>query len=423
VHDAGPRILACRRRPVLARLRPRDVVVAAVVLAIQLAVTAGAVGHHRAIGHPGCWWGACSATRLGPGAYLLLAIGPLALVVRRLLPRTVLAVAFLCAAVYAAVGYPAGPIFLSLIVAYANLVVAGDRRLAWATVAAAWVVFLWLPAAVGTGHLPDAADAGGLAAWLLVVVFAGEVYRTRHDRIAAQRRSVQEKSLRRAEEERLRIARELHDVLAHGISLINVQSGVALHLLDERPEQARTALEIIHEASADALGELRSVLGVLRRVDEEAPRRPAAGLERLGDLVASAAAAGVEVDTRTDGTARPLATPVDLAAYRIVQESLTNVARHAGGGRATVSLHYGPKALAIAVDDDGPATNGDAPGNGHHAGGAGAGIAGMRERAVALGGDLQAGPRPSGAGFRVRARLPYAGESHAGGPYAGGSAA
>jgi signal transduction histidine kinase len=395
------------------------VVVAAVVLAIELAVTAGPVDHHHTTAHPGCWWGACTQTHLGPGAYVLLALGPLALVARRLAPRTVLAVAFLCAAVYAVLGYPAGPVFLSLIVAYVNVVAAGNRRLAWGTVAAGWVIFLWFPAAFGVGHVPSAAEAGALAAWLLVVVFAGEAYRTRRDRIAAQRRSVEETALRRAEEERLRIARELHDVLAHGISLINVQSGVALHLLDERPEQARTALEIIHEASADALGELRSVLGVLRRVDEEAPRRPAAGLERLGDLVASAAAAGVEVDTHTDGTAQPLATPVDLAAYRIVQESLTNVARHAGGGRATVSLHYGPQALAIAVDDAGPTTNGDVSANGHHAGGAGAGagIAGMRERAVALGGELEAGPRLGGAGFSVRARLPYAGGSPAGRPY------
>jgi len=146
---------------------------------------------------------------------------------------------------------------------------------------------------------------------------------------------------------------------------------------------------------------------VLRGVDEQAPRRPTAGLDRLDDLVSSAAAAGVEVKTRVDGPVRPLSTPVDVAAYRIVQESLTNVARHAGGGRATVSLHYGPDALAIEVDDEGPV--GGAPaGNGA---GTGNGIAGMRERAAALGGAVDAGPRPGGAGFRVRARLPYGGGS------------
>jgi signal transduction histidine kinase len=345
---------------------------------------------------------------------VLLIIGPLALVVRRLFPRPVLAIAFLTAAVYAVLGYPAGPIFLSLIVAYANVVVRGERWAAWGTVAAGWLVFLWLPAVFGTGHVPTAADAGGLAAWLLVVVFAGEVVRTRHDRIDAQRRSREEVALRRTEEERLRIARELHDVLAHGISLINVQSGVALHLLDEHPEQARSALTIINEASTEALRELRSVLGVLRHVDEQAPRRPAAGLERLDDLVAGATAAGVDVELRTAGEARPLATPVDLAAYRIVQESLTNVARHAGGGHATVSLRYGPEALGIAVEDDGPAT----PAVGAlHDSGSGNGIAGMRERAAALGGELEAGPRP-GRGFRVRARLPYGGGSRVRPPHA-----
>jgi signal transduction histidine kinase len=268
------------------------------------------------------------------------------------------------------------------------------------------VVFLWLPAAFGTGHVPSAADAGGLAAWLLVVVFGGEVVRTRHDRIAAQRRSREEVALRRAEEERLRIARELHDVLAHGISLINVQSGVALHLLDERPEQARSALSIINEASAEALREMRSVLGVLRRVDEEAPRTPAAGLEHLDELVERAAAAGVSVQLRREGEPRPVGTAVDLAAYRIIQESLTNVARHAGGGEATVALAYGADGLAIEVENDGIAErrnghSGSSPGSGN-------GIAGMRERAAALGGRLEADPRPDG-GFRVRARLPYVG--------------
>ena len=406
VHDIGDRILR--------RLGPRDFAVAIGVLVVQVAVTAGSVGHHRAATHPvGCWWGACTQTHLGAGAYILLVIGPLALVVRRLFPRPVLLIVFLATAVYAVLGYPVGPIFLSLIVAYANVVIRGERWVAWGTVASGWVVFLWLPAAFGTGHVPSAADAGGLAAWLLVVVFGGEVVRTRHDRIAAQRRSREEVALRRAEEERLRIARELHDVLAHGISLINVQSGVALHLLEDHPEQARSALTIINEASTEALRELRSVLGVLRHVDEQAPRRPAAGLDRLDDLVAGAAAAGVDVDTRTAGDVRPLATPVDLAAYRIVQESLTNVARHAGGGRATVSLDYGTDALAIAVDDDGPPSPPTRTTANGHSEGSGNGIAGMRERAAALGGDLRAGPRPDGAGFRVIARLPYKGGSRA----------
>jgi signal transduction histidine kinase len=249
-----------------------------------------------------------------------------------------------------------------------------------------------------------------LAAWLLVLLAATEVVRSRRERAAAVHRSLQQEGLRKAEEERLRIARELHDVLAHNISLINVQSGVALHLLDERPEQARTALTVINEASAEALREIRSVLGALRRVDEDLPRRPAASLERLPELVARSANAGVDVDVQIDGEPRPLPSEIDLAAYRILQESLTNVSRHAGAGQATVSVHYRDRELALEIDDDGLESVAGANGMAAAAervpsAGTGNGIVGMRERAAALGGDLEAGPRPGG-GFRVRARIP-----------------
>ena len=205
------------------------------------------------------------------------------------------------------------------------------------------------------------------------------------------------KARRKADEERLRIARELHDVLAHNISLINVQSGVALHLIDEQPEQARTALEAINKASADALHEVRSALNVLRGSKEEPPRAPTAGLARLDELVSRAAAAGVGVSLEVQGDRRPLPASVDLAAFRIVQESLTNIVRHAAAGSAKVQLTYGNGDLRLQIDDDGR-------GPGAQAGG-GSGIAGMRERATALGGELEAGPQPTG-GFRVRARLP-----------------
>ena len=381
---------------------------AVAVGAIQLAVTAGPVAHRMSAAHSACWWGSCASTRLDAGAYVLLAVGPLALVARRAFPRAVLAIVFVATTVYAILGYPAGPVFVSLIVAYATVVFAGDRWAGRATVAAGWAAFLWLPAAFGTGRTPGLTQAAGVAAWLLVLSFGAEMLRGRRDRLGAQRRTREEEGLRRAEEERLRIARELHDVLAHNISLINVQSGVALHLLQERPEQARTALSVINEASAEALREMRSVLGVLRRVDEQAPRAPTAGLERLDELVERAAAAGVTVELSTAGHPRALATSVDLAAYRIVQESLTNVARHAGGGRAIVSLDYGPDALAIVIQDDGARVPVNAAIAGHGEG-SGNGIAGMRERAAALGGRLEAGPRSDGGGFGVRAWLPYAG--------------
>jgi signal transduction histidine kinase len=201
----------------------------------------------------------------------------------------------------------------------------------------------------------------------------------------------------------MRIARELHDVLAHNISLINVQAGVALHLMDEQPGQSRTALAAIKQASNDALGELRSVLDVLRQGDEAEPRSPASGLAQLDSLVAGAAATGLEVRTRVEGAPRPLSAGTDLAAFRIVQESLTNVTRHAGPATTTVLLAYGEKDLTIQVDDDGrgvePPSVAGIPLR------PGRGLAGMRERVAALGGELTTGPRPGG-GFRVQARLP-----------------
>lgn len=198
----------------------------------------------------------------------------------------------------------------------------------------------------------------------------------------------------------MRIARELHDVLAHNISMINVQAGVAGHLIDRQPEQAREALVTIKEASREALRELRGTLGLLRGVDDEAPRAPAPGLARLGELIERHHSAGLAVRVVTTGEVRPLAPGADLAAYRIVQESLTNVVRHASADTATVTMAYGPRDVVITVDDDGispPAASGPA----------GNGLTGMRERATAAGGDLSAGPRPDGVrGFRVRASLP-----------------
>ncbi|MDQ3947486.1 MAG: sensor histidine kinase, partial [Actinomycetota bacterium] len=232
-----------------------------------------------------------------------------------------------------------------------------------------------------------------------VVLALAEVARVRSERAAEAEHARAEQVRRRASEERLQIARELHDVLAHNISLINVQAGVALHLIDERPEQARTALAAIKEASGEALREVRSVLGMLRQVDEAAPRDPAPSLARIDSLVSRAEAAGLAVRVQAEGEPRPLPAGLDLAAFRIVQEALTNVARHAGATSATVRVGYGPDALTVEVDDDGrgvgsPSTVGT-----------GSGIAGMRERAAALGGQFQAGPRPGG-GFRVQARFP-----------------
>jgi signal transduction histidine kinase len=219
-------------------------------------------------------------------------------------------------------------------------------------------------------------------------------------------RAREEQERRQAADERLRIARELHDVLGHHLSLINVQAGVGLHLMDNRPEQAREALAAIKTASSEALREVRAVLGVLRPEEEAAPRQPALGLDRLTDLTADA---GLPVTTRTVGERRDLPAEVDRAAYRIVQEALTNVRRHAAAGAAaTVSVEYTPDELRLEVRNDGPGEGQHPDADPAPAGdpeGDGSGIAGMRARAASLGGSLDAGPLPDG-GYRVAAVLP-----------------
>jgi signal transduction histidine kinase len=201
---------------------------------------------------------------------------------------------------------------------------------------------------------------------------------------------------RKAMEERLRIARELHDSLTHSISVIQVQAGVAVHLARKRGEEAPPALLAIQEAGADAVRELRTTLGVLRSEEDG----DGSGLSQLDSLVARARAAGLPVTMTVTGAQRPLPPEVDQAAYRIVQEALTNVSRHASHACASVSLLYAPEALTIQVDDDGEDTGAAA-----RAAGPGLGLIGMRERVTALGGHLHAGPQDSG-GFQVRAELP-----------------
>ena len=375
---------------------------------IQIGAATG-VAHHTSRMNT-CWWAsACQpTTKLDAGAYVLLALGPLALLLRRRYPREVLAFVFAVTAAYVARGYPLGPNFLALAFAIVSAEFAGRRVPARTAVGAGWLFFLGLPWALGHSGRPTVLAALAIAAWLLVALASVEGMRGRRERFAQAQRARELQARRQADEERLRIAQELHDVLAHNISLINVQSGVALHLMDDKPEQARIALTAINEASADALREVRSVLGVLRGTGERAPRSPTAGLGAIEDLVSRTTAAGVRVSLQIHGERRPLPASIDLAAFRIVQESLTNIVRHAGAGAATVELTYGPDELTVQVDDDGqgpgdagaarddPMLNDDGGGNG---------IPGMRERAVALGGTLDAGPAPGG-GFRVRARIP-----------------
>ncbi|MGW0701055.1 sensor histidine kinase [Streptomyces sp. NPDC002867] len=336
-------------------------------------------------------------------ARVLLLLGPALLLLRIRYP--VVAVSGVCAAafVYFAAGYPYGPVFLTIAVGCFSAIVAGHRRAAWWSIGLLWAGHLliahWLYRYLPPGG-DDAAPWGQevfVTAWVVAVVAASELVRVRREVWARERAERAAAEKRRADEERLRIARELHDVLAHSLSVINVQAGVGLALLDSDPEQARTALTTIKAASKEALGEVRQVLDTLR-TPGDAPRAPAPGLARLPELVEQAASAGLTVDVDTAGTLPALPPGAELAAFRIVQEALTNVVRHSGSRTARVRIAYAAGRLDLRIDDDGPATGSDA-------GGSGNGLAGMRERAAALGGTIEAGPRPDG-GFRVRAELP-----------------
>ena len=244
--------------------------------------------------------------------------------------------------------------------------------------------------------------AAGAAGWVVVMVVTSRMWQL-HVREVEQRadeaeRTKDEAAQRMAMEERLRIARELHDSLTHSISVIQVQSGVAVHLARKRGEDVPPALLAIQEAGADASRELRATLGVLRSHEDS----DGSDLSQLDSLVARARAAGLPVTVTVTGAERPLPPEVDQAAYRIVQEALTNVSRHAGHACASVHLHYTPETLSVQVDDDGKDT---VTSTVTRPSGPGLGLVGMRERVSALGGRLQAGPQ-DGGGFQVRAELP-----------------
>jgi len=400
-HQGRVPSLVVMTRPDLPERRPRgpwprgaavrrwatDVAIAVAVIAVQIGGTHAAAFHHP--GH----------ARAGILAYVLLAVGGAALIARRRYPVAVLAVTLTTALWAGRTG--ADVVWIALIVAFFNAVLARKRAAAIASLVIGYAVSVWPPWMIGQpGH--SAGFALGLAAGLLFLLSVAELIRSRSQRAAALERSREEETRRRASEERMRMARDLHDVVAHNISVINVQANTALHLMDRQPERARTALVTINDVSKQALVEIRSVLGVLRGVDESAPRAPSPGLARLGDLVDNAAAAGLAVRIEEEGRRAPLPADVDLAAYRIVQEALTNSARHSGGANTTVRVVYGDSALVVEVDDDGALRPGRSPAS---ANGSGNGIAGMTERASALGGTLHAGRKPGG-GFAVRAWLP-----------------
>jgi signal transduction histidine kinase len=318
----------------------------------------------------------------------------------------VFAITLAAGVVYATRGYPAGPALLTVLVSIYTAA-SRDRRIralalgAIAAVALGGARMLFTDQTLGE-------VAGKAFGWIGAALFLGWAVANRRafvaeirDRAERAERTREQEARRRVDEERLRIARELHDVLAHGISTINVQAGVAAHLHERQPERAAEALETIKRLSKEALAELRAVVHVLRAVDGPDSRQPAAGLAQLDGLIARVERAGLEVRVRIEGQARPVPVSVDLAAYRIAQEALTNVIRHAGAASASLAVRYAERELVIDVRDDGggqPSRNGSADGAGY-------GLVGMRERAELLGGRFQAGPHPGG-GFRVCATLP-----------------
>ncbi|MFE2570771.1 sensor histidine kinase [Streptomyces mirabilis] len=340
-------------------------------------------------------------------AVVLAAVGCSALLWRRRHPFGVLAVTIGCGVIFQMLGFRESPLVTSPVLASVyNVALRTDRRTAWTAAAVSAAVLVGADAIWTSNSWLDP-DKAAMVAWTALPAAVGDGLRSRRAYVAAveeraehAERTREQEAQQRVAAERVRIARELHDIVAHHIALINAQAGVAVHLVDQRPEQILTALENIRDTSRSALDELRVTVGLLRQSDEPvALRDPMPGLAQVPALLASFKRAGLAVSDTWRGITEPLEPAVDLAAYRIVQESLTNVRKHAGADHARLFLHYHCERLTITVEDDGCA------GPHHPHPGAGHGLIGMRERATTIGGTLYAGPRPEG-GFTVTAELP-----------------
>ena len=339
---------------------------------------------------------------LDPLGYVCVVVAGGSLALRRRWPLVVVGAVTAALVVYLARGYPGGPVFVTSLVALYSLAVQRTRRFAFAVAASVAIVTIAVGMVAGSG--------GGLihlvfAGWAAAAVFLGDAVRSRRERLTAIEERAryleetrEEEARRRVAEERLRIAQDLHDSVAHSMATINVQSGVASHVIDRRPDQARAALEVVRRTSEEVLEELSALVGVLRvNSSDPAPRTPTPGLDQVPGLIESSRQAGAEVSLRVEGTPRAVPVPTAVAAYRIVQESLTNVIRHADPAAAQVTLGYGSDGrFWVEVVDDGRGTPKPSAGSG-------VGVVGMRERADASGGTLEAGPSSQG-GFRVRAQ-------------------
>jgi signal transduction histidine kinase len=340
----------------------------------------------------------------GPGGWLLLVTAALLLWFRRASPTLVLAGTIVIGLVYDALDNPGAFYMVAIVIAVFTCAAQGRRWIALGGIVAATAAFVMSDVLWDTGHRYNPEGVLWFGGWLLAALLLGEVAKSRADYVAAseerarqEERGRQEEALRREGEERMRIARELHDVLAHSISIITVQAGVAAHHLDTNPDETREALEVVRETGKKALRELRSSLGVLRDDDSAPPRSPTPGLADLDGLVADTEKTGLQVRLKRIGDLDTVPSDVGLAVYRVVQEGLTNVTRHAAASEAEVTIERGRGELSLRVDDDGSGTLGIPP-TGH-------GITGMHERLATLGGTLKVGPRPIG-GFRLEGWVP-----------------
>lgn len=332
-----------------------------------------------------------------------------ALLWRRSHPRTVVALTGVCALTVANLGYLLTVLLLApVMVALYTLADRTDRKTARVHVLG--LIAIVVPAAlvVGPQSRSEYLTVITPIVWLLMPVALGTTTNLRrayveavHARAEYAEQTREEEARHRVAEERLRIARELHDVVAHHLALANAQAGTAAHLVRSRPEQAQQILTELTGTTSAALRELKATVGLLRRPDDpDAPLEPAPGLAQLPDLAASFGPAGLTVTVLTEGDPHPLSAGTDLTAFRIVQEALTNVSKHANSQAALVRLVYSHDRLGITVTDDGagPSCAAPPPGSGY-------GLLGMRERAQSVGGRLRTGRRSEG-GFEVTAELP-----------------
>jgi signal transduction histidine kinase len=332
--------------------------------------------------------------------YTLLSLSAASLLLRSKFPVLCLALVTIFSALYLRRAQPEFAVQLILLVAvYSAVADSGLSRSAGVLVSLAAGAALGIAIHISDIPRTDAQWAMDVA-WLLAAILLGDSVRSRRETALESERSREEAALRHASEERLRIARELHDVVGHNISLINVQANAGAHVLYQDNDKARETFDNIREASHETLQELRSLVGILRDPHAGSRHAPTVGLGALGSLIKSCAEAGQNIQLDVTGKQRDLSGVVDLSAYRILQEALTNVVRHAPNSNVAVKVHFGDDEVSLEVTND----RGAEASSPEHSGG-GHGLQGMRERVLAIGGRLDVGPDRLG-GFHVRAVLP-----------------